>query len=223
MRMLATFEKSARLRHIGHLDIMRAMQRALRRSGLPVSYSKGFNPHILLTFASALSVGAAGTCEILETQLDEAVTPEAFLAAMNAALPPEMQLTGARPLPEGRPASMAMVQAAAYDIRVEDPAAAERLREALPGFLGQSEIITDRKTKSGVKPCDIRPLLLDVAMEGDVIRALLTLTETLSCKPAMLMTALCAFAGIEVPRTLVTRTRLFGRDDAGALQPLETL
>jgi predicted ribosome quality control (RQC) complex YloA/Tae2 family protein len=94
--MLATFEKTERLRHIGHLDIMRAMQRALRRSGLPVSYSKGFNPHILLTFASALSVGAAGRCKIMETFLDEDVAPEAFLTAMNGALPPEMQLTGAR-------------------------------------------------------------------------------------------------------------------------------
>ena len=53
--MIAVFEKSERLRHIGHLDIQRAVMRALRRSGLPVSYSKGFNPHILLTFASALS------------------------------------------------------------------------------------------------------------------------------------------------------------------------
>ena len=50
--MMAVFEKSERLRHIGHLDIQRAVMRALRRSGLSVSYSKGFNPHILLTFAS---------------------------------------------------------------------------------------------------------------------------------------------------------------------------
>ena len=43
MRMLAVFCKGERLRHIGHLDLMRAMQRALRRSELPVSYSKGLN------------------------------------------------------------------------------------------------------------------------------------------------------------------------------------
>ena len=46
--MMAVFEKGERLRHIGHLDIMRSTQRALRRSGLPVSYSKGFNPHLSL-------------------------------------------------------------------------------------------------------------------------------------------------------------------------------
>lgn len=58
--MMAVFEKGERLRHIGHLDIQRAVQRALRRSMLPVAYSNGFNPHILLTFASALSTGYAG-------------------------------------------------------------------------------------------------------------------------------------------------------------------
>ena len=223
MRMLATFEKTERLRHIGHLDIMRAMQRALRRSGLPVSYSKGFNPHILLTFASALSVGAAGKREIMEATLDEDVGPEAFLSAMNAALPPEMQLTSARAIDERRPASMAMVQAAAYDIRVLDAGAADVLREALPGFLAQAEIITDRKTKSGMKPCDIRPLLEEVSMEGDRLHAVMTLTETLSCKPSMLTAALCAYAGAEVPRVMVTRERLFGRDASGALRPLEEM
>ena len=54
MRMLAVFEKGERIRHIGHLDIQRSVQRGLRRSGLPVAYSNGFNPHILITFASAL-------------------------------------------------------------------------------------------------------------------------------------------------------------------------
>ena len=223
MRMLATFEKTERLRHIGHLDIMRAMQRALRRSGLPVSYSKGFNPHILLTFASALSVGAAGECEIMEATLEEDVAPEAFMTAMNAALPPEMQLTSAHPIDERRPASMAMVQAASYDIKVLDTEASAKLREALPAFLEQREIITERKTKSGVKPCDIRPLLLETSMEGDRICALMVLTETLSCKPAMLMAALCAFAGIDIPRVMVTRKRLFGRNAEGQLQPLEEL
>lgn len=88
--MMAVFEKSERLRHIGHLDIQRAVMRALRRSGLPVSYSKGYNPHILLTFASALSTGAAGRKEIMDVQLDRDVTPAEFVAAMNGAMPPDM-------------------------------------------------------------------------------------------------------------------------------------
>lgn len=223
MRMMAVFEKSERLRHIGHLDIQRAVMRALRRSGLPVSYSKGFNPHILLTFASALSTGAAGRKEIMDVQLDRDVTPEEFVAAMNGAMPPDMQLSFAKVLDDRHIALMAQVQAADYTMTILDASAAEKLVSVLPSFLAQESIITMRKTKSGMKETDIRPLLLELTGEGNVLHTVMTLTERLACKPNMLMEALSAYAGIETPRVMVVRNGLFGLDQNGALAPLESL
>lgn len=221
--MMAVFEKSERLRHIGHLDIQRAVMRALRRSGLPVSYSKGFNPHILLTFASALSTGAAGRKEIMDVQLDRDVTPEEFVAAMNGAMPPDMQLSFAKVLDDRHIALMAQVQAADYTMTILDASAAEKLVSVLPSFLAQESIITMRKTKSGMKETDIRPLLLELTGEGNVLHTVMTLTERLACKPNMLMEALSAYAGIETPRVMVVRNGLFGLDQNGALAPLESL
>ena len=221
--MMAVFEKSERLRHIGHLDIQRAVQRALRRSGLPVSYSKGFNPHILLTFASALSTGAAGRREIMDVQLEREVTPGEFLSAMNGAMPPEMQLSFAKVVDDRHVALMAQVQAADYTITILDEAAGEKLVSALPGFLAQESIITMRKTKSGMKETDIRPLLLELTGEGCVLHAVMTLTERLACKPNMLLEALSAYAGFDVPRAMVVRNGLLGLDESGALAPLENL
>ena len=86
MRMLAVFEKGERIRHIGHLDIQRSVQRGLRRSGLPVAYSNGFSPHILVTFASALSTGACGKREIMDVTMAEDVDEQEFLARMNQAI-----------------------------------------------------------------------------------------------------------------------------------------
>lgn len=221
--MMAVFEKCERLRHIGHLDIQRAVQRALRRSGLPVSYSKGFNPHILVTFASALSTGAAGHKEIMDVTLDEAVTPEAFLTAMNAAMPPDMQLQYARVLEDKHPALMAMVAAADYDIRILDAEAAEKMVAALPAYMAQETIMAQRKTKSGIKECDAKPLIHALTGEGDTLHALLTLTERESCKTDMIVTTLAAFAGVEVPRVMVVRNQLLGMDAGGQLAALETL
>lgn len=221
--MMAVFEKNERLRHIGHLDIQRAVMRALRRSGLPVSYSRGFNPHILLTFASALSTGAAGRREIMEVQLDREVTPDEFVSAMNAAMPPDMQLSSARVLDDKHVALMAQVQAADYTITILDENAAEKMVSALPDFLSQDTILAMRKTKSGMKETDIRPLLLTLTGEGAVLHATMTLTERLACKPNMLLDALSAFAGVETPRAMVVRNGLLGLDDSGALVPLETL
>ncbi len=223
MRMMAVFEKSQRLRHVGHLDIMRSMQRALRRSGLPVSYSNGFNPHILLNFASPLSVGAIGKRELLEVTLDEEVTPEKFLADMNQALPPEMQLLSAKVLEDRHPALMATVKAAQYDIQPEDGGIAEQWASCLASYLQQETIVTMRKTKSGMKETDIRPLIHSLKCENGHLYAVLALTETVTCKTDMLLTTLCEFAGCDVPRVMITREGLLGENEDGQLVPLETL
>lgn len=223
MRMLAVFCKGERLRHIGHLDLMRAMQRALRRSELPVSYSKGFNPHILLTFASALSTGAWGKREIMDVTLEQEISAETFQKAMNAALPEDLRVLSARAIDDRHPALMAMVCAAEYTLTITNDDTAASLAACKEGFLGQETIITPRKTKSGVKDCDVKPLILELAIAGNQIRARLYLTESTSCKPDMLLNAWCAYAGCPVPRVLICRESLWGQDAAGQLRPLETL
>lgn len=220
--MMAVFEKCERLRHIGHLDIQRAMQRALRRSGLPVSYSKGFNPHILLTFASALSTGAIGEKEIMDVTLDSEVSAEAFIAAMNAALPPDMQLSFAKPMDDRHPALMSMLYAAEYSIRIMDDDAARKMAEAIPAFMQQESIVTLRKSKSGLKEVDMKPLLYALERQGNTLHAILSQAEGNACKPDMLINALAAFAGMDAPRTVVTRKQLLGQAD-GQMVPLETL
>ena len=76
MRLMVAFEKGPEIRFIGHLDLMRTMQRALRRSGLPLSFSKGFNPHIRLSFAVPLSVGVVGENELMDVPLEECIPCE---------------------------------------------------------------------------------------------------------------------------------------------------
>ena len=128
MRMLAVFEKGERIRHIGHLDIQRSVQRGLRRSGLPVAYSQGFSPHILITFASALSTGACGKREIMDVTMAEGYGKEGeeareilekeFLERMNRAMPPEMQLKEARLVDSKHPSLSTLLAAAEYDLLI---------------------------------------------------------------------------------------------------------
>ena len=219
MKMLVVFEKFPRIRHIGHLDLMRAMQRALRRSGLPVKFSQGFNPHLLLTFAAPLSVGMAGKREIMEVPLGSDVTEAEFLEKINAALPPELPCLSARIVDDKHPASMASLYAAAYEIAIDSEA--EALRNAIPSFLAQESIMALRKTKSGEKMVDIRPMIFELKASGDnTIRCTLALSEAANCKPDLLMDALCAHAGLAArPRTIITRLQMYGKD----LIPLEML
>lgn len=226
MRMIAVFEKGERVRHIGHLDIQRAVQRGLRRSGLPVAYSNGFSPHILVTFASALSTGAWGSREIMDVTMAEKTSPEEFLSRMNAAMPPEMRLSSAKQVDDRYPALMARLKAASYTIYIDGHDAFEKMSGVLEAFMKRPEIPAERKTKTGVKPCDIRPLIYELAKarEPDALCCLLALTESAACKPGMLIKALSGFSGLaEAPRVLVERTGLFGRAEDGRFVPLETL
>ncbi len=226
MRMLGVFTKGERVRHIGHLDIQRAVQRGLRRSGLPVAYSNGFNPHILVTFASALSTGACGKREIMDVKMAEEVDEKEFMERMNRSMPPELGIISARKVDDRHPALMASLQAAEYEILIRDTAQAEKLIAAMGPMMEQERIPAIRKTKSGLKETDIRELIYALHSEGKKVFATLALTEKEACKPAMLMEGLKRAAGIaeeENVRLLVTRTLLLGKDEEDRLIPLEML
>ena len=220
MKMIVVFEKSPRLRHIGHLDLMRAMQRALRRSGLPLKYSQGFNPHILLTFAAPLSVGMPGKREIMEVPIEGEMTGEAFMEKLSSALPPDLPCLSARPVDDRHPAPMALLTAAVYQAELET--VPEGFQETMEKFLAQKEIPAVRKTKTGMKPCDIRPMIYDLVLNGNRLTMVLALCEQATCKPDLLLSSLFEFAGCDRPRALVTRTQLLGEKD-GAFAPLEAL
>ena len=226
MRMLGVFQKSERVRHIGHLDIQRAVQRGLRRSGLPVAYSNGFNPHILVTFASALSTGACGRREIMDVKMAEEVSAEVFLNRMNLAMPPEMQLSEARAVDDRHPALMASLRAGMYEMILRDKDQARALISSIEPMMRREEIRVPRKTKSGIREVDMKPLIFSLRGEESTLFATLMLTERESCKPAMILDGLKKEAGIpeeEEIRTLIVRTQLLGEDPEGNLKPLETL
>ena len=224
MRMLAVFEKSERIRHIGHLDIQRSVQRGLRRSGLPVAYSNGFNPHILITFASALSTGACGLREIMDVTMAGEVTEAEFLARMNTAMPPELRLKEARAVDDRHPSLMGALRAACYDILIRDEGQAAKITAAVPAMMAREAVFAMRKTKTALKETDIRPLVYALRGEGQHLYATLALTEREACTPGMLMEALAREAGVgEEVRVLVTRTALLGENEEGKLAPLERL
>jgi radical SAM-linked protein len=223
MRMLLQFQKDASVRHLGLLDLQRTMQRALRRSGLPISYSKGYSPHINMSFASALSVGVPGQCEILDVALTQDVTEEMCLESMNRVLPQALRASRVRLIDDKHPAMMSLLKQAAYLIVLEGKAA-PALCAAIPAFLAQREILAMRKTKSGEKQVDIRPMIHELTVvEAGAERALLSarvsFEERATCKPDVLMRALSEFAKVELPQVRMIRTGLFGERD-GEIVPL---
>lgn len=216
VKMLVVYEKKGALRFIGHLDLQRAMQRALRRSGLPVCYSQGFNPHLLLSFAAPLVVGVEGEREIMELPLSRNLSATAFLARLNPSLPEGLKARDACPLQDTAPAAMARVFAAQYSYRFDEQA--EGLLAKVPAFLQQSSIPFQKQGKAGTRTDDLRPMIFNLLAREGQLKATLALGSRGTARPDQLLESLSWFAGIKAPPCRITRRQLL----ADRLQPLET-
>ena len=156
MKMIVVFEKGARLRHIGHLDLMRAMQRALRRSDLPLRYSQGFNPHIEMSILVPLSTGYESLCDLCDLELTCDECPADFVSRLNAVLPQGMRVRWAGDA--ARP--VAQVQNCAYTITLPagDVSAMEELFQKGP-------VLVEKRSKRGKKEVDVRDYIRAIAFE----------------------------------------------------------
>lgn len=87
-RLRVTYEKAGRLAMLSHLELTHALERTVRRSGLPFALTQGFSPHMKLAYGSALPVGIGSTCEIFDLTLTRYVAPAKALAALAGACAP---------------------------------------------------------------------------------------------------------------------------------------
>lgn len=216
--MLMQFKKGDIVRHLGLLDLQRTMQRALRRSGLPVAYSKGFNPHMVMSFASALSSGIPGDAELLDVSLCGETTEEECLAAMNRVLPPALQASRVRLVDDRFPKVSASLRTAQYSIKLRG-GDARKIAQGVPAFLAEEEVMALRKTKKNEIMVNIRPMIHeltavhDEATDTTAMSARVSFIEQATLKPDVLLSALCAHAQAELPRCEIRRTQLLGEVD----------
>ena len=165
-RMRVTFSTGETVKYVGHLDMYRAWERALRRAGLPLAYSQGFNPQPRLHFAAALPVGFTGQAELLDVFLDEAVAVEDFLARLAAALPAGIRPVAAEPVPRELPSLQTQILAAEYEVQVETEEAPEAFRATLERFMVRSDAWRERRRGKEAARYDLRPLVLRLEYLG---------------------------------------------------------
>ena len=222
MRMLVRFGKQPRLRFISHLDLQRFMQMALNRTGLPIQYSQGYNPHPLMAFASALALGWTSDYEVLDVRLAAPMGRGRCEEAMRRALSEDLPVLEVKLVEDRRSAAMAQVEASDYHVTVTGDGA-QALIGAIPDFLAAEQVFALKKTKSGEKEIDIRPMVLSLEAAEDGFNARLMLTEKASLKADLLARVLAERAGAECPELRVHRVALLGRNGAGELRPLMEL
>lgn len=211
-----TFSKHGPARFIGHLDLQTLFQRAIKRAGLPVAFSKGFNPHQLISFALPLPLGTTSDCELVEIELNEQVDTDIIILALNKALPEGLEALSAMLLNEGEKTAAALVGAAAYRVKFPyDRQLSERVDEALGGILKEDEIIMLKRSKKGTAEADIRSdifSLVNISEENEiVVEMALSAGSHRNLKPELAAKLICERGGVlfEQYKMSYMRTKLF--------------
>lgn len=86
------FSKLGNLKYISHLDINRAMGRALKRAEIPLWYTEGFNPHPYMSFSLPLSLGVESLCESVDIRLIGDISNDEIKKRMNSVLPDNLKI-----------------------------------------------------------------------------------------------------------------------------------
>ncbi len=212
----ARVTKDEALRYISHLDYASLMQRAVRRAKLPAAYSEGFNPHMKLSFASALAVGVTSDAEYMDLELSK-VLPETEIAdRLRPVLPVGVRLLCLRVLDEKPKALMALADEAEYRVTVSLCGSFADVRTALESFNAAKECMYFRKTPKKSREIEVRQYMHgDVRAEetaegGTKLKMAIRITPGGSVKPQELVALLCDRYALPVrpESALVHRTAL---------------
>ncbi len=117
-RLRVTFSKSGRLGMLSHLELARALERAVRRADLPYAVTQGFSPHMKIAYGAALPVGVESTCEIFDVSLTEYVPAEEALSRLAQVSALDLMPHAARYLQQGEAAASVAFPISRYEVRL---------------------------------------------------------------------------------------------------------
>ncbi|MDP4119112.1 MAG: TIGR03936 family radical SAM-associated protein [Bacillota bacterium] len=203
-KYILKFHKGEGVKYVSHLDIIRVFDRAVRRANLPMEYSGGFNPHPMMTFANSLGVGVASIGELVEITMQSHITEEEFKTRLNEKLPEGFEIEAVKEL-EGKN-NFARLALADYIIRIEGEFPEKSLEEI---FNGLPHIIVEKKTKSGVRETDIKPLVADFKETEKGVLGVCIKTGAENLKPELLVRGLEKYEeGFKTDKVVIMRTAL---------------
>ena len=202
------YARRGRLRYSSTRDFGRALERALRRSGVPMAYSAGFHPHPKISYANGAPTGAASEAEYFEISVIEPVDPDAVAAALDSALPEGLDIVS---VIDAQPGALAdRLQVSRW--RLEFPGVApDELERVIEAFLEHEHVEVQRMFKRGMKTFDARgPVLTAHTGAGEDGCAILTMVvrhTTPAVRPDDVLSAITAATSFAPPRSPIA-TRL---------------
>ena len=150
-RLRVVYGKTGRLRHLSHLEVVRALERAIRRAGLPFAITQGFSPHMKAAFGPALPVGTAGENEYLDVWLTRYTEREIVLAALAKASPDDLAPREVSYVAERSPSLTAALTIGVYRIEIDGEGIdRQKVQAELSRIIGEGEFVSEHRGKTKV-------------------------------------------------------------------------
>lgn len=208
MKLRVKFRKYGAIRFIGHLDVMRFFQKAIRRAEIDIAYSTGFSPHQIMSFAAPLGVGLESNGEYMDIEVNSITSCADVVERLNRASVPGIKITSVKILPENAGNAMASVAAASYTVRFREGRAPKTdIAKALPAFLTREHILIIKEGKKGSREVDIRQGIYELTWKEDAFRMLVDASSAGNIKPAQVLEALLADNGEQLQENALLITR----------------
>ena len=215
MKLRIKFAKYGTMKFLGHLDVMRYFQKAIRRAGIDIRYSEGFSPHQTMSFAAPLGVGLESLGEYMDIEVYSIPEQDGLKAVLNAlqqTMVPGFDIISVTILPDTSKNAMASVAAASYLLYDKEGAfPIDDLDKKLSDFHAKEHIFVTKETKKNTLTLDLKPgiyelYLVEAAPKytgfDKTVPAVSMLVDASSggnIKPAVLWDAFCQEYGISLP------------------------
>lgn len=197
------------MKFIGHLDIMRYFQKAIRRAEIPIAFTSGYSPHMIMSFANPLGVGLTSDGEYFDIELTESIASKEAVRRLNEQMVDGMEIVSFVQIPDDKKSKgMSIVAGADYLSSVKNGSLPEDLAEKLEAFYAQNEICVVKKTKKSEKEVDIRPMIYKLECRDGKIYMRVAAGSVQNLKPELVTEAFVRYLGMDAEEVTFTHHRL---------------
>lgn len=212
-RIRVRFARKGDVRFVAHQDLMRVFERALRRTGLPLRLTEGFNRHIRLSFPLPLAVGWEAENEAMEFDLADWISAKEVQTRLAEQLPPGLTVTAMTLVPPLRRETGQVVEAEYRVTPVSDELGKRLSQEVIDAFLKRDEFEVERVRKDRTKRVNVRPYILELRLNGEGLTMRMGVSQDGTSRPEEVLEGL-GFGPAEARDGFrIVRTRVKLRED----------
>lgn len=218
MKIRVKFAKLGVVRFIGHLDFMRYFQKSFRRTDINVLYSKGFNPHMIMSFAQPLGVGVQSYGDYFDVEVDDNETISTMKDKLNAVMAEGVEVLDVIKLPDNSINAMASVAAAGYDLVFDNNNPVTK--EMIYSFMSMSEVMFTKETKKSERTFNIMEFIFDAKLvDENTLYFLVDSSSAGNLKPQAALEAMLKLNNLNINDYPfhIFRKDLYQRNESGNL------